>query len=147
MLAGRKIDIRTVEEYLQAKPELKNRIRFLDYISETEKMALYRGAAIFVFPTLYEGFGLPILEAQSLGTPVITSSTASNAEVAGQGAAIVDPESPYEIAEAIEQLLSDQNLREEKVAHGFANVKRFSWEQTARNTLRQLLSESIEDKK
>ena len=130
VLAGRKLmDI-------PASPEIK----FLNYVSEEDKWSLYRGAAIFLFPTLYEGFGLPILEAQACETPVLTSNTGSNPEIAGQGAFIVNPDSPYEIAQAVKELLANQALREEKIKLGLENIKRFSWEETAKKTLEIILS-------
>ncbi len=140
VLAGRKINIGDTERYLAGKPKIRQKIIFLDYISESDKVALYHGASIFLFPTLYEGFGLPILEAQAAGVPVITSNTASNAEIAGEGAIIVDPESPYEISQAIKRLLSDDVLKSDKIRRGYENVKRFSWEECARRTLVKLLT-------
>ncbi len=140
VLAGRKIRIKDVEEYLKKRSELRAKIKFLDYFEEEDKIGLYEGAAFFLFPTLYEGFGLPILEAQAAAIPVITSNTASNAEIAGGGALIVDPESPYEIGKAIKELLDDQKLRQELIAKGFENLKRFSWEETAGQTLEKILN-------
>ena len=134
VLAGRKIDISDVETYLADKPELKMRIKFLGYFDESDKQALYAGAKLFLFPTLYEGFGLPILEAQAAGTPVVTSNTASNPEIAGNGAILVNPDSPHEIGEAINKLVLDENLRGEKIRLGYENVKRFNWDRTARTT-------------
>ncbi|OGE78319.1 MAG: hypothetical protein A2751_04175 [Candidatus Doudnabacteria bacterium RIFCSPHIGHO2_01_FULL_46_14] len=134
VLAGRKVQIDDVESYLHQRPELKTRIRFLNYVSETDKDALYRGAAIFLFATLYEGFGLPILEAQATKTPVITSNTASNPEIAGGGAVLVNPNNPQEIAESIRQIVSNNILREQVIALGTENVKRFNWPATAQNT-------------
>ena len=110
-------------------------IKLLDYVPEEDKQALYQGAAVFLFPTLYEGFGLPILEAQAAGTPVITSNTASNPEIAGQGAVIVNPDSEHEIAEAVKQLTSNRELATEKIKLGYENIKRFAWDKTARLTL------------
>ncbi|MDZ4243530.1 MAG: glycosyltransferase family 1 protein [Candidatus Doudnabacteria bacterium] len=138
-LAGRKVNVRDVEAYLAGKPELSAKIKFIGHFEEGDLAFLYAGAIILVFPTLYEGFGLPIIEAQACGTPVVTSNTSSCAEVAGQGAIIVDPEIPEEISEAIRQLLSDPKLREEKISAGFENIKRFSWQQCARTTFDLLL--------
>ncbi|MDP3741648.1 MAG: glycosyltransferase, partial [bacterium] len=87
-----------------------------------------------------EGFGLPILEAQAVSTPVITSNTGSNAEVAGQGAVIVDPESPYEMSKEIKKLLVDENYHSELIKKGLENVKRFSWQETAKKTLDKILA-------
>lgn len=134
VLAGRKVDVREVEEYLAGHPELKSKVRFMGYFDEAGKNALYVGARLFLFPTLYEGFGLPILEAQGLGTPVITSNTASNPEIAGEGALFVNPDSPYEISHAIRKMIIDQDLRNEKIRLGYENVKRFNWSETARQT-------------
>ena len=142
VLAGRKINIKDVEEYLSGRPELQKKIKFLDYFAESDKAGLYQGAAIFLFPTLYEGFGLPILEAQALGVPVITSNTASNEEIAGQGAVIVDPESHYDISQAIQKLLENEELRKEKISFGYENIKRFAWEECAKKTLEVLLGGS-----
>ncbi len=134
VLAGQKIYTTELDDYLEKKPGLKAKIRFLGYIEEDDKRALYVGATMFLFPTLYEGFGLPILEAQAAGTPVITSNTASNPEIAGEGAMLVNPDSPHEIAEAIVKLMNENDLREEKIRLGYENVKRFRWEETARAT-------------
>ncbi len=140
VLAGRKVRIGDVEAYLAERPELKSKIRFLNYISETDKEALYKGAAIFLFATLYEGFGLPILEAQRAKTAVITSNTASNPEIAGNGAVLVNPQSPLEIAAAIKQLVNNNSLREQVIASGLENLKRFNWQETAELTLEKLLT-------
>ena len=140
VLAGRKVNIRDVKTYLADRPDLSSRIKFIGYFEEDDLALLYNGAKILVFPTLYEGFGLPIIEAQACGTPVVTSNTGSCTEIAGRGAVIVDPESPEEIAAAISQLLFDQTLREEKISAGFENIKRFSWQTCAEKTLEQLLN-------
>jgi glycosyltransferase involved in cell wall biosynthesis len=97
--------------------------------------ALYRHAAAFVYPSLYEGFGLPVLEAMTRGLPVITSNTSSLPEVAGEAALQVDPASIREIAAAIETLLGDTALREKLASRGRARAERFSWDETARLTL------------
>ncbi|MBI4050364.1 MAG: glycosyltransferase family 4 protein [Candidatus Doudnabacteria bacterium] len=143
VLAGRKVNIKDAEEYLNNRPELKKKIRFLGYFDEKDKAELLAGASIFLFPTLYEGFGLPILEAQVAGVPVITSNTASNPEIAGEGALIVDPESPYEISQAIQKLSNDENLRKELVAKGLENVRRFNWEETAKKTFDVIFADYV----
>lgn len=135
VLAGRKIRTADVDEYLRQNPDLAGRVQFLGYFDEQDKSALYQGAAIFLFPTLYEGFGLPILEAQASGTPVITSRTASNPEVAGGGALLVDPKSPPQISRAIETILGNAELRDKIIREGFRNTARFRWEETANKTL------------
>ena len=139
VLAGRKVRISDVEEYLGEQPRLRERVRMLDYISEDEKRALLRGASVFLFPTLYEGFGIPILEAQAAGVPVITSNTGSNREVAGERAVIVDPESPYEISKAVRKITDDKSVRSKLIADGTKNLGRFSWEQSAKKILEVML--------
>ena len=133
VLAGRK---------LMDLPENPN-IKLLNYVTEEDKWALYQGAAVFLFPTLYEGFGLPILEAQSAKTAVITSNTASNPEIAGGGAVLVNPDSAYEIAGAIRQLINDKELAAANIQKGLENLKRFSWQATAEDTWKTLLKSKI----
>lgn len=117
---------------------LTNDIIFTGYVSEAEKNALYKKAAVFVFPSLYEGFGIPPLEAMSAGTPVVTSSTSSLPEVVGDAAICVDPTHTQEIADAIEQVLGNEQLRNELVEKGHRQVELFSWEKSAQ-ALRSLL--------
>jgi glycosyltransferase involved in cell wall biosynthesis len=99
----------------------------LGYVSEKEKWQLLQGAEVFLFATLYEGFGLPVLEAQAVGVPVITSSTSSLPEVAGEGAIVVDPESVEQIAHAMVLFFSKKSLRRAILEKGRVNVERFSW--------------------
>lgn len=105
------------------------------YVGEEELVCLYNGASIFAFPSLYEGFGLPILEAMACGIPVITSNVYSMPEAAGDAAILVDPENIKEIANAIIGLLDNQVLRKQLIAKGLARVTQFTWEKTARETL------------
>lgn len=101
------------------------------YVDEAEKWRLLEGADVFLFPTLYEGFGIPVLEAQSVGVPVVTSNSSSLPEVAGEGAILVDPYTAQSIAEGIWRVLSDETVRNgiiEKAAH---NVNRFGWARCA----------------
>lgn len=139
VLAGQAVRIGDVWAYLHKRPVLASRTKFLGYVSEGEKAALYSGAKIFLFPTLYEGFGLPIVEAQACGAPVLTSNTGSNPEIAGAGAVIVDPQSEYDLGLAIADLWKDDALRREKIEAGYTNIKRFAWPQTAAGTLAVLL--------
>lgn len=97
--------------------------------------ALYSGALYFVLPSLYEGFGLPVLEAMSCGTPVITSSTSSLPEVAGDAAILVDPQDISGLATAMQRLCEDHALRREMGGRGMAQAARFSWERAARETM------------
>lgn len=107
-------------------------ICFTGFVPDEDMAALYSAASLFVFPTLYEGFGIPVLEAQSCGVPVLTSNCTSLPEVGGDGAYYVDPYSEKEIADGIGKLLAEPKLAEKLVQSGKANVKRFSWEASAR---------------
>ena len=100
----------------------------LGFVSEQEKWQLLKHADTFVFPTLYEGFGIPILEAQSVGCPVVAANNSSIPEVSGGGAILVDPESPQEIADAIHKLLSEETLKNDIIAKGLQNIRQFSWD-------------------
>ncbi len=106
-------------------------IHFCGFVADEDMPALYSAADLFVFPTLYEGFGIPVLEAQSCGTPVLTSNVSSLPEVAGAAAVYVDPYSVQSIAEGMERALKDKEFGEKLVLAGFENVKRFSWQQSA----------------
>jgi glycosyltransferase involved in cell wall biosynthesis len=110
-------------------------IRLLGYVPECDRPALLAGATFFCFPSLYEGFGLPVLEAQALGVPVMTANTSALPEVAGDAALLVDPTDVEAIAAAMLQLSQDEALRARLRAAGYANVRRFSWEKAAAETL------------
>ncbi len=130
------------EEFLAKKYGVEKRIIELGYIaSESCKIKLYKDAAIFAFPTLDEGFGLPVTEAQTLGTPLIVSDIPIMREVAGDGALFADPKDPKIFGEAINRLLSDGKLREELRERGFINVRRFSWAASAK-VLAELFNET-----
>ncbi len=115
---------------------LEGRVLFPGYIRSEDRAALLSGARAFVFPSLYEGFGLPVLEAQACGCPVICSSTSSLPEVAGDGALLVPPEDVGALADAMARVEGDAALRERLVARGFVNLRRFSWDSCARVVLR-----------
>lgn len=108
------------------------------YIADEDVAALYSGAEALLFPSLYEGFGFPVLEAMRCGTPVITSSTSSLPEVAGDAALLVNPRDVDAIAAAIGRVLGDAALRADLVAKGLAQERRFTWERAAEQTLRVL---------
>lgn len=110
-------------------------VRVLDYVPDEDLAGLYSGAAAFVFPSLYEGFGFPVLEAMACGVPVICSNTSSLPEVAGQAAVLVDPLDPQAIAAAIEQVLADASLRDRLIGQGYEQIQKFSWAAAARETL------------
>lgn len=103
----------------------------LGYVSEEEKWNLLKHADIFLFPTFYEGFGLPAIEAQSVGTPVVTSNNSSIREVANGSALLVDPNNAEEIADATYKILSDEKTKQDLVQKGLENVKRFDWSKCA----------------
>jgi glycosyltransferase involved in cell wall biosynthesis len=110
-------------------------VRFLDWLSGEEFEGLWRVAEVFVFPSLYEGFGLPVLEAMARGVPVACSNASSLPEVAGDAALTFDPRDEGAIAAAIERLLSDSVEVERLRARGLERVRQFTWERTARLTL------------
>lgn len=110
---------------------ISNRIIFAGKVSEDDLASLYRGALCLVFPSFYEGFGLPIIEAFASGTPVITSNVTSMPEIAGDAALLVDPNNVGEIAAAIEKLYDSAELRAELVQRGFKRVANFTWDAVA----------------
>ncbi|MFA5800897.1 MAG: glycosyltransferase family 1 protein [Thermoleophilia bacterium] len=107
----------------------------LDFITDEELIALYNGADVFLYPSLYEGFGMPVLEAMACGTPVITTSAGSIPEVAGDAALFVDPMDPEEIAHSILNIISNIDIRNKLIEKGLEQAKKFSWETTARQML------------
>jgi len=113
-------------------------VRLLDYVPDDDLAGLYSGARAFVFPSLYEGFGFPVLEAMACGTPVVCANTSSLPEVAGDAALLVDPQDTAALAAAIGQLLSGEALRASLAAKGLEQVQKFSWERAATETLKVL---------
>jgi glycosyltransferase involved in cell wall biosynthesis len=114
---------------------LESDVTWLDYVPFEHLPALLNGADLFVFPSLYEGFGLPPLEAMACGTPVVSSNASSLPEVVGDAGILVDPYQTEAIAEAVRRVLTDRGLREGLREKGLARAREFSWEQTARLTL------------
>lgn len=112
-----------------------DRIKITGYVPDAHVMPLLEGADLFVFPSLYEGFGLPILEAQMAGVAVASSTAASLPEVAGDGAALFDPLSVDDMSRVLQDCLLDPGRRAALIEKGRANVARFSWERTAAETL------------
>jgi glycosyltransferase involved in cell wall biosynthesis len=113
-------------------------IVFTGYVTDEEKVALLGGAEALVYPSLYEGFGLPVLEAMACGTPVVTSNVSSLPEVVGDAALLVDPRDDDEIADAMARVLHDDALRDRLRAAGPARAATFTWERTAQLTTRTL---------
>jgi glycosyltransferase involved in cell wall biosynthesis len=112
--------------------QLHKYVRFLGFLSEDTLAVMYRLAAVFVFPSLYEGFGLPPLEAMASGTPVVTSNLSSLPEVTGDAALLVDPYDATAIADGIFRVLTDETLRRELRRKGVARAQQFSWEASVR---------------
>jgi glycosyltransferase involved in cell wall biosynthesis len=115
--------------------EMEERVVFTGWVPEEDKPALYSGAMVFVFPSLYEGFGLPVVEAMACGTPVVVSNCSSLPEVVGEGGLLVEPTDVEALTEAMELLLSDDALRAELGQKALAQAAKFSWKQTALETL------------
>ncbi len=121
-------------DILDYMADLEGAVHFLGHVSDEELMALYQMAVCLVFPSLYEGFGLPVLEAMMAGCPVITSTTSSLPEVAGNAGLLVNPHSAEELVIAMRQVLQDEDLRAHMVQEGHIWASCFSWEETARMT-------------
>ena len=117
------------------KGAVQNDVRFLGFLPIDVLRIFYDLAKVFVFPSLYEGFGLPPLEAMALGTPVVTSNTSSLPEVVGNAAVLVNPVNVFEIMRGIHRALVDQPLREQLKTRGYEQVQHFSWEQSVRQIL------------
>lgn len=120
---------------LVKKIESDSRIKLLGRVTDEQLISLYSGATAFIYPSFYEGFGLPPLEAQACGCPVICSSAASLPEVCGDSALYFSPHDISEMAAKIECLLSNREIAEELVAKGYKNIQRFSWAASARKLL------------
>ena len=114
---------------------LEDVVHFVGYVAPGDLPALFGAATAFVYPSLFEGFGLPPLEAMACGTPVVCSNTSSLPEVVGDAALLVDPRSDGDLAAALRNLLDDEELRARLRAAGAARARLFSWERTARETL------------
>jgi len=128
------------EAFLEAAKELDlaGQVRLLGHVEKRDMPLLYRGASILIFPSLFEGFGLPLLEAMASECPVVCSSAASIPEVVGDAALLFDPHDPEAIADTMHQVLSDGGLRRALVQAGRERCGQFSWERTARETLKVL---------
>ncbi|MCY3709427.1 MAG: glycosyltransferase family 1 protein [Caldilineaceae bacterium] len=122
------------EEHVAARG-LSGRVHFPGYLPDGAVAALMKKALFFTFPSLFEGFGLPVLEAQTTGAAVMCAKNSALPEIAGDAALLVDPEDVDDIAAAMLRLSRDEALRQELIAKGYENVKRFSWEKAARETL------------
>jgi len=121
-------------EAIQSSP-WKHEIHHLNYLSDELVALFYSKAEVFVYPSHYEGFGLPVLEAMTLGAPVVASNTSSIPEVAGDAAILIDPDDFMQIAEALLKVISDRQLRQDLISKGKTRANLFSWENTAKKTL------------
>ena len=115
--------------------ELGDRVEFTGYVDDDQLKQLYRKAKLFLFPSLYEGFGLPPLEAMACGCPVIVSKAASLPEICGDAAYYVNPYDVEDIAKGIYTVLTDEGLQKELIRKGLQRVKLFSWEKSARELI------------
>ncbi len=132
--------LRLAMEQLIEQLCLSNEVLIMDQVSDTDLNIIMNLADLLLFPTLYEGFGLPVIECMNVGTPVLTSNVSSLPEVAGEAAFIVDPTDTEQIANGIARILSDPALSEVLIKKGFARAKLFSWENTAYGTVKAYLS-------
>jgi len=124
-----------IEQTLQKIAQYKDRIIITGYVPDEDLSAIYSGATAFVFPSLYEGFGLPILEAMQCGTPVISSNSTSLPEVVGDAGILVDPKDQDQLCQAMLDILTDESLRENLKHKGLERAKQFSWEKCANETV------------
>lgn len=112
--------------------KLNNEVVFKGFVSDEDLALWYSRAKVFVYPSFYEGFGFPIVEAFACGVPVVTSNVSSCQEIAGDAALLVDPKSAEQLKQALLRLINDENLREQMIKNGFERVKLFSWERAAK---------------
>jgi glycosyltransferase involved in cell wall biosynthesis len=123
--------------------QMENYVHFIGFADEEHLPALYSGACCLAFPSLYEGFGLPVLEAMACGTPVITSNVSSLPEVAGDAALLVNPYNLDELVHALQRLIDDNDLRQQLIERGLERVKQFTWVKAARQ-LRQIYADLLD---
>lgn len=122
-------------ETINSRSDLKHRVHFTGYVEEEDLNAIYNGATAFIFPSLYEGFGLPILEAMQAGVPVISSNATSLPEVAGDAAILADPQDEDAFCQAMLNIIHDSSLRQRLKYKGLEQAKKFSWDKCADQTL------------
>ena len=136
-LSDKVIDEILLNENIQ---DIKPYIHTLGYVPNIDLPAIYNGAFAFLYPSLRESFGIPMLEAMACGTPIIASDTSAMPEIAGRGAQLIDPFNPESITSAILKLETDNAFYQEQKAYGINRVKQFAWSDTAQNTLEVYLS-------
>ena len=115
---------------------------FIGFVDDDDLPALYSAASCFAFPSLYEGFGLPVLESMACGTPVVTSDVSSMPEAAGSAALLIDPYSVNAIADALENVLADTDLSNQMIQKGFQHIQSFTWQRSAQK-LSQIYSDML----
>lgn len=113
------------------KPASGQKIKFLGYVDKKELPSLYSGAKVFIYPSLYEGFGLPVLEAMACGCPVISSNQGSLKEIVNQAALLVDTQTEEDVTNKLTQIFIDEDLRQTLIEKGLNNVRQFDWDKTA----------------
>jgi glycosyltransferase involved in cell wall biosynthesis len=123
-----------VHEYIRAE-SMENRVRLLGHVDDAKLARLYQAASVFLFPSLEEGFGIPVLEAMAAGAPVVTSNVSSMPEVGGDAALYVDPHDPADIAQKVVLAAEDATARADLAQRGFARAREFTWRRTAEATL------------
>lgn len=133
-VGGNGWDFKGIKEMINS-PGLAERVHFMGYVSDEMLNSLYQKASLFIYPSLYEGFGLPVLEAMAAGCPVITSNVSSMPEVAGDAALLVDPRNVEDVASAIETVCKNHSLAAELKRKGKERASLFSWEKCAEETL------------
>jgi glycosyltransferase involved in cell wall biosynthesis len=134
VMSGNFVSITEIQKTMTriCRSKYRERIIVTGLVSDDEKRTLMSGALATLYPSLYEGFGLPIIEAQACGCPVITSNTTSMPEVAGEAALLINPRSVESLADAMEKIILSKDLREDLAKKGYENIKRYSWDLTAK---------------
>jgi len=136
LVIGGKVDKRFIDlEGEIKKNKLIGEVILTDSLTREEVSVLYKEAKALIFVSFYEGFGLPILEAQIFGIPVLTANISSLPEVGGKGALYVDPYNPEEVAEGIKKIVFNDNFKGCLIENGYENLKRFSWERSVRKLI------------
>jgi glycosyltransferase involved in cell wall biosynthesis len=135
VIAGKRGWLTEAIERRAAELNVAGRVKFTGYVADDDLPSLLSGAVGYVLPSLYEGFGIPVLEAQACGTPVLTSAVSSLPEAGGDAALYVDPLDVDSIADGIARLIEDESLRERLRAAGLRRAREWTWERTARQTL------------
>src|SRR4030066_60812 len=136
VLAGVGLQNQKVLEPMLKELKITEKVKIIPFLDYAELALLYNSAAVLFFPTLYEGFGLPVLEAMACGIPVVSSNNSSIAEVSGDAAVLVYPANLKEMAEALGKVLAETSLRKRMISLGLERAKIFTWKKTAEKTLR-----------